>query len=426
MGNTSDFRRIDKKDAREAAFPAPVDNEYRVHFNEDAYNKMKAHTATTNEVELCGVLIGDVCRDNAGFFLKIDAVIEGQNANNYGAQVTFTHQTWEHINAIKDKQHPNQRIVGWYHTHPGFGVFLSGMDMFIQENTFNHPYQVAIVVETKQNVEGCFVWMDGKSVPISRYWVGAREQKLATGPVEKFDPNNPSGDMQPGGRATMTSNTPPHEAPSQGGAMMNFLLIAVVFVCGMLLGRMFEARSSNPVPGWESEMYSLFEFAAQGAVASQDLAKIDEKLSAIDAQIKKGDGAAATQSLTDLSSQIKTAQAGYMKKKADFHNALMETLGKRQSMGERVDTVYMQQNALRLAIANVYILRVGDLLNKNGAPADLSKLTPQEIAVLKGHVDMALALAGSVKTDIESKFPKLLDTLYPEQRAPEPTAPEKK
>src|SRR5438045_8677930 len=123
MATTSDFRRIDKKDTREAAFPVPVDNEYRVYFNEDAYSKMKKHTATTNEVELCGVLVGDVCRDTLGFYLKVDAVIEGKDSNNYGAQVTFTHQTWEHINAIKDKQYPRQRIVSGYHTHPAYAVF---------------------------------------------------------------------------------------------------------------------------------------------------------------------------------------------------------------------------------------------------------------------------------------------------------------
>src|SRR5690348_5491099 len=100
-----DYRGIAKKDAPEAAFPAPMSGEYRVHIAEDAYTKMKAHAAQTNEVELCGVLIGNVRRDAQGAFLQITAVIEGKGSNNYGAQVTFTHQTWEHINTIKDRDY---------------------------------------------------------------------------------------------------------------------------------------------------------------------------------------------------------------------------------------------------------------------------------------------------------------------------------
>src|SRR5690242_165972 len=181
-----DYRDISKSDAHDSKFPAQVSSEYRVHISEDAYARMKKHVENTTDVELCGALIGDVYRDSMGFFLKIIGTIEGQNANNYGAQVTITHQTWDHFHSVKDKEYPKSRIVGWYHTHPGFGIFLSGMDMFIQENYFNLPYQVAIVIETKKHEEGCFAWVDGKSVPLQRYWVGSREVKLSTGEAVEF------------------------------------------------------------------------------------------------------------------------------------------------------------------------------------------------------------------------------------------------
>ena len=35
------------------------------------------------------------------------------------------------------------KIVGWYHTHPGFGVEFSEMDLFIQQNFFGGPAQIA-------------------------------------------------------------------------------------------------------------------------------------------------------------------------------------------------------------------------------------------------------------------------------------------
>ncbi len=36
-----------------------------------------------------------------------------------------------------EEKHSSLSIVGWYHSHPGFGVEFSDMDMFIQKNFFS-------------------------------------------------------------------------------------------------------------------------------------------------------------------------------------------------------------------------------------------------------------------------------------------------
>ena len=51
-------------------------------------------------------------------------------------------------------------MLGWFHSHPGYGVFLSGMDMFIENNFFNLPYQVAYVVDPLSGKDGFFGWED--------------------------------------------------------------------------------------------------------------------------------------------------------------------------------------------------------------------------------------------------------------------------
>jgi hypothetical protein len=65
---------------------------------------------------------------------------------------------------VKDAQYPDDRIVGWYHSHPGFGVFLSEHDIFIHRNFFSDPNQVAWVFDPHSDEEGCFVWQDGEIV----------------------------------------------------------------------------------------------------------------------------------------------------------------------------------------------------------------------------------------------------------------------
>jgi proteasome lid subunit RPN8/RPN11 len=121
------------------------------------------HGRSNTEVEICGVLVGSVFQDEFGPYLYITDMIKGDAASQHATQVTFTAETWDHIQNVMDREHVGKSIVGWYHTHPGFDIFLSGMDLFIQDNFFNLPWQVALVYDPIGEKEGLFVWRKGKS-----------------------------------------------------------------------------------------------------------------------------------------------------------------------------------------------------------------------------------------------------------------------
>ena len=125
--------------------------------------KIRQHSRTSMKAEVCGVLIGSIDNDRT----VIEACIPGINAAQGGAHVTFTQDAWEHIYKIKDRQYPEEKIVGWYHSHPGFGVFLSEHDLFIHENFFSSPHQVAWVYDPHTDEEGCFGWVGGKTEKLS-------------------------------------------------------------------------------------------------------------------------------------------------------------------------------------------------------------------------------------------------------------------
>jgi hypothetical protein len=94
----------------------------------------------------------------------VEGNIRGQHSDSQVAQVTFTGDTWNHIHNELDSKHPELRILGWYHTHPGFGIFLSGMDLFIHENYFNAAEQLALVYDPIGGDEGLFVWRGGRAL----------------------------------------------------------------------------------------------------------------------------------------------------------------------------------------------------------------------------------------------------------------------
>ena len=124
---------------------------------------IRRHGLSRTDVEVCGVLVGDSYRDERGPFVYVEEMIRGEHSDNKAAQVTFTSETWNHIQTELDQRHGEKRILGWYHTHPGFGIFLSAMDMFIHENFFNQSDQLALVYDPISYEDGLFVWREGQT-----------------------------------------------------------------------------------------------------------------------------------------------------------------------------------------------------------------------------------------------------------------------
>jgi len=132
----------------------PDQRQPRVTIEGEVLRQIRQHARSNSKTEVCGVLIGE----EIGSGMSITARIPGLNAAQAGTYVTFTQDTWEHIYKIKDKDFPDERIVGWYHSHPGFGVFLSDHDTFIHKNFFSSAMQVAWVYDPHSDEEGCFGW----------------------------------------------------------------------------------------------------------------------------------------------------------------------------------------------------------------------------------------------------------------------------
>jgi proteasome lid subunit RPN8/RPN11 len=113
---------------------------------------IQEHACSDTEREVGGVLVGRI--DGQAV---ISASIPALKAVGGSANVTFTHEVWEEALTIVDRDHPGERIIGWYHSHPGFGVFLSDYDQFIQRNFFGGEGMVALVIDPLGGEGGWFV-----------------------------------------------------------------------------------------------------------------------------------------------------------------------------------------------------------------------------------------------------------------------------
>lgn len=138
--------------------------EPELRMSSSAAQQIRQHARLSDQAEVCGVLIG--CEQDGATL--VSATIPGAGAVQGGTHVTFTQDTWEHIYRIKDRDYPEARIVGWYHSHPGFGVFLSDHDSFIHKNFFSSEQQVAWVFDPHSDEEGCFGWQQGRLQRLGR------------------------------------------------------------------------------------------------------------------------------------------------------------------------------------------------------------------------------------------------------------------
>ncbi len=221
-----DTRELSDRGLPEADFPA-ASGEFRVYFEPDAHEKILAHAEKDKSVELGGVLAGTWQRDKDGPFVAVRHVICSQLAASGTGEVTFTHDAWAEIHREMDGKYPDLAIVGWYHTHPDFGVFLSERDRFIHEHFFGQPGQIALVVDPVRNLEGVFVWRNGKTARCPHYWIGKRV----------FSPPRETEEVR---FESPTSGTRPADSPPSdaGPARTDWLLWVLATVLFFMLGFM--------------------------------------------------------------------------------------------------------------------------------------------------------------------------------------------
>lgn len=146
-------------------------DDVKVYIKQDVYKALEKLASSDTTKELGSILVGEYAEEMGKIHVIISGFIEAKYTDASASTLTFTHDTWEYVYAEQEKSYPGKRIVGWQHTHPNYGIFLSNYDTFIQENFFNMPFQVAYVIDPIQNIRGFFQWKNGEIAKLRGYYV---------------------------------------------------------------------------------------------------------------------------------------------------------------------------------------------------------------------------------------------------------------
>jgi proteasome lid subunit RPN8/RPN11 len=122
----------------------------------------QAHKALPNETG--GFLLGYVGRDigQNRWHLYID---QAEAVEPTEAAPTHFAFSWRDVDRIRSSREKTGRaLIGWYHTHPDLGVFLSRTDVEKTHNRlFNDPFQIALVLDPVRGTAAYFC-RDGAAV----------------------------------------------------------------------------------------------------------------------------------------------------------------------------------------------------------------------------------------------------------------------
>lgn len=133
---------------------APCNKFQNVHISRLACSKILEHTMQGGNVEVMGMLIGNVSGNT--FFVSDSYAlpVEGTETR-VNAQLASYEYMVNYLNELhKDPGMSTKSVIGWYHSHPGYDCWLSAIDMQTQDlnQKFQDPF-VAIVVDPHKSLK---------------------------------------------------------------------------------------------------------------------------------------------------------------------------------------------------------------------------------------------------------------------------------
>ncbi len=146
-----------------------------------AYSAMHQHAAKSLPNETGGFLLGRVAQDHRDdcWHVEIEDAVPVEPLTQNPVQFTFT---WRDVDRIRNyREEHGKTLLGWYHTHPDLGIFLSETDLERTHRVlFSAPFQIALVYDPVRCRAGYFFWEGAQKIDATQ--AGWREFDITVAP----------------------------------------------------------------------------------------------------------------------------------------------------------------------------------------------------------------------------------------------------
>lgn len=146
-----------------------ISGSFVVLLDKNAWSSIQDHAkqyifSSKHSAECAGILAGlpfEDKKENIRFVAIRKAIITDAEHQTVDS-VKIAPESLEQAKQQADKYH--LKIVGWYHTHLNFGIFLSAQDKLVISSVFNASWHVSLVLDPIRNQLGCFRGAEGHRI----------------------------------------------------------------------------------------------------------------------------------------------------------------------------------------------------------------------------------------------------------------------
>lgn len=142
--------------------PTERHSPFQVYIVRQAYDKAWRHVERSSRTECGGILVGHPFRvydQDITFVVIVDTIAQDSDDHSVGH---FTVRPAEIAHTRATLEREGYYAVGWYHSHPGHGVFLSEQDMTIVRSIYDLHWHVAWVMDPQRREESFFYGPTGR------------------------------------------------------------------------------------------------------------------------------------------------------------------------------------------------------------------------------------------------------------------------
>ncbi|KAJ1830366.1 COP9 signalosome catalytic subunit rri1 [Coemansia sp. RSA 2706] len=140
-----------RQQADNAPWKKDVHHFRKVEISSVALVKMVMHARSGGDIEVMGLMLGKVVGNTMIVLDAFALPVEGSETrvNAQSESYEYMTQYLERSQAAGQKE----PVIGWYHSHPGYGCWLSGIDVATQmlNQQFQDPF-LAVVIDPKRTM----------------------------------------------------------------------------------------------------------------------------------------------------------------------------------------------------------------------------------------------------------------------------------
>jgi len=142
---------------------------------DELMSKIEEQCFSSTKTEVGGFLVGTIVDGKS----TVTHVLKAKHTANTQSQLTFTNKTWETAHAEMGEIGSDAELIGWFHSHPNFGIFLSDYDKFIQNEFFYKDGMITIVVDPINGKRGWFISINKDVRPYAEEEEDTKMEKLS-------------------------------------------------------------------------------------------------------------------------------------------------------------------------------------------------------------------------------------------------------